>query len=40
MLLRRGFVGCANWVKGIDTEIRRNEEEKRARHHHQTVLGM
>jgi len=40
MHLHQGFAGCASWVKGINTEIKRNEEEKSARHHHQTVLGM
>jgi hypothetical protein len=40
MLLHQGSAGCANWVKGIDTVIERNEEGKNARHHHQTVLGM
>lgn len=40
MLLHQGLPGCANCVKGIiDTEIKR-KEEKSARHHHQTVLGM
>jgi hypothetical protein len=39
MLLHPGFAGCANWVKGINTEMERNEE-KSARHHHQTMLRM
>jgi len=39
MLLHQGLAGCANWVRSIDTEIERNEE-KCARHHHQTVLRL
>lgn len=40
MLLHQGLAGCANWVKDIDIEIERNDTEKSARHHHQSMLGM
>jgi hypothetical protein len=39
MLLHQKLADHANWVKGVDTEIERGEE-RCARHHHQTMLGM
>ncbi len=41
MLLHQELADCANWVRDrVDAEIERNGEEKSARHHHQTMLGM